>query len=344
MTRRQRHPTLRDVAERAGVSKSTVSRVINDDPYVGLEAHRAVTKAMAEIGYRRNEVARSLRLRSTGTIGLIVGSLRNEVFAAIAQGVDRVLSESRRTLLVGSSNDDPDSEQRVLHEFLRRGVDGLIISLVDDRSKQARRELGQAGVPIVLLDRDAQGISADRVLTDHRTGVTAALDDLVRHGHRRVGLVAPPETIRPGREVRKAFADALDDPRRVRCGPLTEAFGHDASLELLDEPEPPTALVVTGTRILVGVLSALAERGLAAPTDLSLVAYDDSAAARFHTPPISALVRSTERMGEVAAQLVTDRIESGRDQSRKMVLPTVYEPRGTVGPPLEPARKRPSRR
>jgi LacI family transcriptional regulator len=332
MSRRAR-PTLRDVAERAGVSKSTVSRVINDDPYVGLQAHRAVTEAMAELGYRRNEVARSLRLSSTGTIGLIVGGLRNEVFAAIAQGIDRVLSDSRRTLLVGSSDGDAERERRVLHEFLRRGVDGLIMSLVDDRARPIRQELRQAGVPTVLLDRDGQGVAADRVLTDHRAGIAAAVADLRGHGHSRVGLLSPPETIRTGREVRAAFSEALGDDRYVRSGPLTDDFGYAASLELLDQEEAPTALVVSGTQVLVGVLSLLQERGRVIPSDLSLVAYDDSAAARFHSPPISALVRDTERIGELAAELVTERLESARTQSKKAVVPTRYEPRGTVVPP-----------
>lgn len=332
MTRRS-HPTLRDVAERSGVSKSTVSRVINDDPYVGLEARRAVTQAMAELGYRRNEVARSLRLRSTGTVGLIVASLRNEVFAAIAQGVGRVLTAGERTLLVGNSDGDPEAELRVLHEFLRRGVDGLIISLVNDRTKLARDELRKVQVPTVLLDRDTQGSQADRVLTDHRRGLVAAVADVAGQGHERIGLVGPPETIRPGRETKAAFTEAGGHEQFVRSGPLTEEFGHEASRELLSRDPAPTALVVAGTQVLAGVLSTLAERGLSPPRDLSLVAYDDSAAARFHTPPISALVRDTESIGELAAQLVTERIETGRTQSKKSVVPTRYEPRGTVGPP-----------
>jgi LacI family transcriptional regulator len=321
------------VAERAGVSKSTVSRVINDDPYVGLDAHRSVTEAMAELGYRRNEVARSLRLHATGTIGLIVGSLRNEVFAAIAQGVDRVLSEGGRTLLVGSSDGDLEREQRLLHEFLRRGVDGLIISLADDRARSAREELRRAGVPIVLLDRSGQGVPADLVLTDHRGGLTDAVTDLRGHGHTRIALLAPHDRVRPGREVVEAFTDAHDDTTYVRTGPLTDAFGESATLELLDIDPPPTGIVVSGTRVLVGMLSALEERGLRVPDDLSLVAYDDSAAARFHYPPISALVRDTERMGELASRLVIDRLESERSQSKKVVVPTVYVPRGTVAAP-----------
>jgi LacI family transcriptional regulator len=334
MTRGVR-PTLKDVAERAGVSKSTVSRVINDDPYVGLEAHHAVTEAMAALGYRRNEVARSLRLQATGTIGLVVGNLRNEVFAAIAQGADRALSETGRMLLVGSSDGDLAREERVLEALVHRGVDGLIVSLADDQAPSARRVLRGAGVPVVLLDRDAHGVPADRVLSDHRRGITDAVADLRAHGHERIGLLAPPQRIRPGREVVAAFHATVGDDRYVRSGPLSDGFGREAGSELMALAERPSALIVTGIQPLAGVLATLEELHIAVPAQLSLVVYDDSAAARFHTPAISTLVRDPERMGALAGQLVVERIE-GRRQPKKAIVPTQYEPRGSVVAPAGP--------
>ena len=331
--RRSNRPTLIDVAARAGVSKSTVSRVLNNDPEVGLEAHRKVTEAIAAVGYRRNEVARSLRVHATGTIGLITSDLRNEVFAAIAQGVDSILSEVNRTLLVTASRDSPASEERALQEFLQRGVDGLIISLIDDRPRHVPEQLQHAGVPLVLLDRDGPGIVADRVLTDHERSVSEAVRDLMAHGHTRISLIAPPAQIRPGRVVRKAFARTLGSDDLVWSGPLTATFGSAAMAELLSLRPTPTAVVVVGTQVLVGVLSTLAERQLRVPEDMSVVAYDDSAAARFHTPPISALVRDTERIGRLAAELIIDRIETNRKEPKLVVVPAVYEPRGTVVAP-----------
>jgi LacI family transcriptional regulator len=339
MTRRSR-PTLLDVATLAGVSKSTVSRVLNNDPEVGLEAHRKVTEAIAEVGYRRNEVARSLRVRATGTIGLITSDLRNEVFAAIAQGVDAVLSGVNRTLLVTASNDNPAHEERALQEFLQRGVDGLIMSLTDDRPKHVPRGLQHAGIPLVLLDRDGPGIVADRVLTDHEWSVSEAVRDLMAHGHTRISLIAPPGQIRPGRVVCKAFTKALGNHDLVWSGPLTETFGRSAMAELLALRSRPTAVVVVGTQVLVGVLATLAEHRVSVPKEMSVVAYDDSAAARFHTPPISALVRDTERIGRLAAELIIDRIETDRKEPKLAVVPAVYEPRGTVVAPPPPRQLR----
>jgi LacI family transcriptional regulator len=171
------------------------------------------------------------------------------------------------------------------------------------------------------------------VLTDHAPGVVEAVGDLRAHGHERIGLLSPPTYVRAGREVQAAFASAAGNVDLVRMGPLTERFGYQAASELLSQSEPPTGLVIAGTQVLVGVLTALNEFGLRVPNDLSIISYDDSAAARFHTPPISTLVRDCEQIGEFAARLVLERIDGRRTDLKKVFVPTVYEPRGSVAPP-----------
>jgi LacI family transcriptional regulator len=323
-------PTLHHVARKAGVSKSTVSRVVNNHPHVSLVARETVLKVMAEIGYQPNGIARSLRTRATMTVGLIITQLRNEVFAAIGQGVDRRLSQFGRTLLLGSSDGDTDREYKLIRNLLQRGIDGLIVSLADERAPSVRAALAEAEVPIVLLDRDARGVAADRVLCDHRGGISAALTDLQAHGHRTIGLLALPEYVRPGREVRAAFIAGGMRADLIRSSQPTEEFGYQATRDLLALRRRPTALIVSGTQTLVGVLSAITELDMTVPGDLSLIAYDESPAARFHQPPISALIRDSEQMGERAAELVMERIDGRRNELRKIVVPTRYVQRGTV--------------
>lgn len=325
--------TLHDVAQRAGVSKSTVSRVLNDHPHAGDEARVAVLRAIDELDYRRNEVARSLRMNTTMTVGLIVTALRNEVFAAIAHGVETSLAASGRTLLVATSNDDLQLERNAVLEFIRRGADGIIMSLVSENSKEVRGLLASANVPIVLLDRDAPGISADRVLTNHRAGVVEAVRDLQKHGHQRIGLLCLPATVRVGREVRESFLSVVRDDRFIRLGRLSEEFGYDAMQDLMGASTAPTAVVVSGTQVLIGVLTALRELNISIPNDLSLVSYDDAALARFHTPQISALIRDTEKIGRLAANLITERIDGRRSQLRKVIVTTHYVPRDSVASP-----------
>jgi LacI family transcriptional regulator len=325
-----RSPTLFDVARRAGVSTSTVSRVLNDHPYASSQARQSVEKAIAELGYQRNEIARSLRTNSTLTAGLIVTELQNEVFASIAHGAEGVLSASNRVLIVGSSGGVIESEARIVAELLRRGVDGLILALVDERSHLVEDQLAQSDVPVVLIDRDAPGIVADRVLTGHSAGVREAVDDLRQHGHTAIALIAPPTNVRPGREVYAAFTSAMGDDRLTKLGPLTADFGDTAMRELLNERPGPTAVLISGTQVLVGVLTALQDMAVQVPQDLSLISYDDSAAARFYNPPISVLVRDTALIGRTAAELLLERIDQSRSTLQTVVIPTEYMRRGSV--------------
>src|SRR5947209_2611832 len=325
-----RSPTLLDVARRAGVSTSTVSRVLNNQPYASSQARAAVETAIAELGYQPNEIARSLRTNNTLTVGLLVIELRNEVFASIAHGAETVLSASNRVLIVGSSRGSIESEAMATGELLRRGVDGLILSLVDERSHLIGEQLGKSNVPVVLVDRDAPSITADRVLTGHRSGVKEAVEDLQRHGHTSIALLAAPTYIRPGREVHAAFTEATGDQRLIKLGPLTADFGYCAMRELMAERNRPTAVLISGTQVLVGVLTALQEMGVQVPRDLSLISYDDSAAARFHNPPISVLARDAALIGKTAAQLLLERIDQSRAELRTVSIPTEYVPRGSV--------------
>ena len=297
-----RRPTLEDVAAAAGVSRSTVSRVINAQAYVTEDARVAVRRAIAEIGYVPNESARALRTNRTMTVGLVVTRLRNQVFATIAQSLDESLMAAGRTLLAGSSADDLDHEAHVVSAFLRRGIDGLVLTLVDER-KSLRRDLDEARIPLVLLDRESRGLSADLVLCGHREGMSAAMADLHAHGHERIGVITPPLEIRPGREVRDSFVQLGGDPDLVRSGILTEEFGR---------------------RI---------------PEDLSLISYDDSPTSRLYDPGISSLVRDAEKMGTLAGSMIIERLNGYVGPPRKVVLPTEYVSRASVGPAPKKAKR-----
>jgi LacI family transcriptional regulator len=334
-----RRPTLDDVAAQAGVSRSTVSRVINAHAYVTDEVRQAVLRAIDEIGYVPNASARALRTNRTMTVGLVVTRLRNQVFAAIAQSLDEALMAAGRTLLAGSSADDPKHEAHVVSAFLRRGIDGLVLTLVDERATALRRDLVGAGIPLVLLDRDARGLAADQVLCGHREGISAALDELRSYGHQRISLLTPPLTIRPGREVKASFVQLGGDPDLVRSGFLTEEFGHEATAELLALERRPSALIVSGTEVVVGALEAVRDLGLTIPEDLSMISYDDSPAARLYDPPISSLVRDPARMGAAAASMIIERLNGYAGPPRTVMLPTGFVRRGSVGPVAQGVRR-----
>ena len=316
----------------AGVSRSTVSRVINEHAYVTDEVRQAVLRAIDAIGYVPNESARALRTNRTMTVGLVVTRLRNQVFAAIAQSLDEALMAAGRTLLAGSSADDPQHEAHVVSAFLRRGVDGLVLSLVDERATALRRDLVGSGIPLVLLDRDARGLAADQVLCGHHEGISAALAELTAHGHERISLLTPPLTIRPGREVRASFVQLGGDPTLVRSGFLTEEFGREATAELLSMEPPSDGAHRLGHRSPRRGARIRPRARPADPGDLSLISYDDSPAARLYDPPISSLVRDPTRMGAMAASMIIERLNGYAGPPRTVMLPTTFVRRASVGP------------
>jgi len=322
-------PTLRDVARRAAVSKSTASRVLNDHANVTNDAREAVLKAVAEVGYVPNQSARSLKTNRTLTLGLVVTRIRNEVFAGIAQGMSQGLTELGWTLIVGTSNDRPEQEARLIASLGPR-VDGIAVSVVDERSAETKRVLRGLRIPILLLDREIAGLDADQLVSDHSAGIGASMSDLREHGHDAIGLIAPPTHVRAGREVARVFLDHGGREEMIRTGSLTEEFGQRAATSLLDGSTRPSALIVSGTEVLAGVLGVFRDRRLRVPADISLVAYDESPAARFHDPGINALARDPERIGAMAAELLRRRIDGSQGPPRRTVLPTVYVPRGSV--------------
>lgn len=326
-------PTLHDVASVSGISKSTVSRVLTGHPHVSPEARRAVLAAVRELGYQGNQAARSLRTRVSDTVGLVVTDLRNQVWGSIAQGMDAVLSRGGRTLVVSATHDDPAHEVEVVVSLMQRGVDALVLSLADERSP-VLRDLRRAGLPTVIVDRDVSG-PFDRLLTDHAPGIAAAAADLLDHGHRRIGLLSAPANVRPGREVIEAFQAAIED--RAEGIVISDHFGEEegrrGTRALLDGADPPTALLVSSTQLLVGTLLELDARGMSVPGDISLIGYDPSDVARVHRPPIATIVRDHTSMGETAATMALQRVEGTRTQARSATVPNAYESGPSVAAP-----------
>jgi LacI family transcriptional regulator len=325
-----KQPTLHDVARYTGISKSTISRVLNNAPNVSAETRRVVTEAISALGYRANNAARALRTNTTRNVGFVVASLRNEVFAGIAEGMEGVLNDRNQTLLVAITHEDPANEVEVIRSLIARGVDGLVISLADERST-ALTALRRAHVPTIVLDRDVRGNFADLIFTDHHQAIHDAVEDLVTHGHQRISLLCSTLALRPGREVKSAFVDVLPDSTDlIVAGPLTEEFGIEAVGKVLSDPNPPSAMIISGTEVLVGALGIFAQRGLRIPEDISVVAYDDSDASRIHRPPISVILRDNRETGRLAGQLIVERLERTRTEQRKIVIPARYTPRASV--------------
>lgn len=303
---------MRQVADRAGVAMSSVSRVLSGHPDVSAAMRSRVMAAVEELGYEPNMLAQMLRKGATQTIGFVVGDISNPLLAQIALGAEVALRAAGYAMLLTNSVNDPNLDATHIRLLQQRRVDGLLLSVSDETNAQTIEALSATPTPSVLIDRDLRTPTAESaVLSDHAAGITQAVEHLVGLGHRRIALIAGSPHVRPTRERINALEEAIeahpDVHAQVRPGAFTEGHGSAATRELLDGRRPPTAIIAGGNQILVGVLGELAVRGVRIPADISLITCDDVPLAKFFTPTLAMISRDPYEMGSEAARLLLAR-------------------------------------
>jgi len=307
----KRSPTIIDVARAAGVSKSTVSRVIADDGNGVSEAtKRRVLQAIEALGYAPNAVAQSMRTTLTNIIMLAIPDITNPYWPEVARGVQDVMDEEGYAVVFANSDWDEEREQAYLDMARRNRFDGILINPVQIGS-QALREYG---IPTVILGaRGAYG-TFDRVGADSYSGISMTTAHLIALGHRRIGLILGKRQ-RNSRDNRLAgWQDALraagltpDDSLVVKVSFIRQG-GKMGFLELMQAPSPPTAIVCANDIIALGVLQAAHEAGVSVPDDLSITGLDDIAAAASTTPPLTTVSKPKYDIGRQAAIFLLERI------------------------------------
>ena len=325
--------TIREVAQAAGVSLSSVSRALNGGKHVSARIARDVAAAADRLGYQPDFMARSLRTRSTGMVGCLVSDISNPLNASIVQAAEARLREAGYLLVVASTANDPARERAAAGEFRGRRLDGMLVAPGGDANARTWRELVAAGTPVVILDRDPVEEGSDNrwpaVLVDHRAGAKAATRYLIGLGHRRIALLTADARMRPSREriagFREVFAEAGIDPAGaqlcIQASPMD--FAHGDTLALLRDGSRPTAIIALGTRILAGVLRAARDLDLSVPGDLSVMSVGDTDLAAVHTPAITALRWSLEDVGRAAAELLLQRLRGDVGQAQYRALLSV---------------------
>jgi len=332
-----KRPSMREVAQRAGVALSTVSRVISSHPDVSPRMRERVLRAVQELGYEPNFLAQSLRRGATHSIGFLLSDIANPVVAQIVHGAEEVLRTAHYSMLVMSSENDPLLDAAHIHFLQGRRVDGLIILMVSERRKATIDALASLTIPVVVIDRDVpKRIRASMVLSAHQTGMIAAVGRLLDLGHRRIGLVHWPLHLRPGRErlagLRQAFAArGLPDTAQTIVG-FTAEQGEVGAGQLLDNPIRPTALIAGSNQLLIGCLRALIRRGLRPGIDIALVSCDDVPLTELYVPPIAVVARDNFATGRAAAELLLHRL-GGQDEPETVVLETTFVDRPSCCPP-----------
>ncbi|MEU7583197.1 LacI family DNA-binding transcriptional regulator [Streptomyces sp. NPDC041068] len=341
--------TRQDVARLAGTSPSVVSYVVNNGPRSVAPATRErVLAAVRALDYRPNGVARSLRMRHTMTLGLVVPDAANPFFAELARALEDHAWAAGYTLLVGNSVDDAGREAGYLRTFLDRRVDGLV--LIPSRGDRPwRAELARSGVARLVLDRELDGVAASHVLADNLGGARDATLHLLAHGRRRIGCVAGPEGIHPTVDRvagwRSALAEAglaagtgADGGGNGAAAPLLHGSfdrldGYRSGLALLSRDHRVDALFVTCDTQAAGVIRAASELGIRVPDDLALVAFDGIAAAAYTTPALSTMRQPFEELGRTAVRRLLAHIRDPDLAPTRDALPVTLLARGSCGCP-----------
>ncbi len=327
---------MREVAERAGVAMSSVSRVLSGHPDVSTAMRARVMAAVEALGYEPNMLAQMLRSGATHTVGFVVGDISNPLLAQIALGAEVRLRAAGYAMLLTNSVNEANLDATHIRLLQQRRVDGLLLSLSDETSDETLDALTRSMTPSVLVDRDLpldEPFSA--VLSDHASGIHQAVDRLVALGHDRIALVAGSPHVRPTRERINALEDVLENHLgvvgQVRSGAFTEAHGKAATRELLAGRRPPTAIIAGGNQILVGVLDELGARKVRVPADISLVTCDDVPLAKFFTPTLAMINRDPYEIGLAAAGLLLDRLSGHPPET--VILPTTFVTAASCGRP-----------
>ncbi len=330
--------TMRDVAEQAGVSVTTVSHVINETRPVSDELRARVLTAMQELGYKPNRLARSLRQGRTYTIGMIVPDSANPFFAEVARGIEDTTFGNGYSLILCNSDGDLQKELFYVNHLAEKQVDGILFIAAGVSSEHIETLL-RRHIPVVVVDRYLPDVAVDAVLTDNRGGGYLATRHLIDLGHRRIACITGPSDITPSAERVAGYRQALEeadipvDERWILRGDFDYESGFRAAEIFFTLSPKPTAIFACNDLMAVGVISAAHRKGLRVPEDVSVIGFDDVRLASFTVPLLTTIQQPKHAIGVLAATWLMERVEQPDLPPRRQLLQTSLKIRQTTAPP-----------
>mgnify|MGYP005851348829 CR=1 FL=1 len=304
---------IKDVAELAGVSSATVSRVLANKHYVKETTREKVLKAVRELGYQPSRVARSLRVKSSQIIGLLISDIQNPFFTALVRAVEDVAYENNYFIFLCNTDETIEKEAMYIDLMISEKVAGVIITPTNERNSPCKKLL-DANIPMVAVDRRVLDCDADTVVLNNTHGSFELVSLLIENGHHRIGAIVGRTEITTGRERYQGYKSALMRhnipvlPELVRFGLPKEEMGFTCTNELLNLPDPPSAIFTGNNLLTIGALRAIKDRGLRIPQDIALVAFDDMEWSTLISPPLTVAAQPTYAMGLKATELILKRI------------------------------------
>lgn len=335
--------TIKDIANYAGVSIGTASKVLNNQGNVREDLRFRVQAVIEKLNYRPSALARGMKIKRTHTIGLIIPKIINTFYVKVIELIEKEVHNRNYTLILGNTEEDLEREISCLQTFSNMRVDGLILASAG-RTQEGRiqREISsyrELNIPVVLIVRRLPNTDLDTIELENREGAYQATRYLIENGHRRIGMISSSMNTSAGPERVEGYMKALEESRipfdreLVHMGGLTLDSGYIITNTLLGLPNPPSAIFVGTNFQLLGTLRSLKEKHITVPEDISLICFDDTEWSSFADPPLTVIEPYSEDLCKMAAQLLFDRIDGTYSgEGRFRVIPTKLVVRESVKP------------
>lgn len=318
-------PTIEDVARLAKVSIATVSRVINNQGGVRKSTEDRIVNAINELGYIRSALARSMKKKETHTIGIIVPDIKNPFFPLVVSGIEQKAREKGYYTILSSTNESPIVEEEIVKIFIERGVDGVIITTANEAGDHLKL-LQEQGIPVVAVDRAIKKFDVDTVFVDNINGAYQAVQHLILQGHEKIAIICGPQNTTPGRERFLGYKKALEDynlpvnESLIIQGDFMEGSGYHAAHELYDLENKPTAIFSSNNLMTIGCVKALIDLDWKLGEEVSFIGFDDVEIATFIKPRLSVVSRPMNALGEIAFQLLFERMNFKEELPKREYL------------------------
>lgn len=320
-------PTIKDVAKIAGVSPSTVSRVItkSEDLNIKEETRQRILNAIKKLNYKPNVIARSLRIKSTYTLGMVIPDITNSFFSILFKGADKVASEKDFSIILCNTDDNPNKAEKIINSLVQRQVDGLLLATTNFKN-DILNNMNISKYPYVFVNRHLNNDIENYVITDNFLGAILAMEHLISLGHLRIAYVSGPLSIDTALNRLEGYKNSLKrhnlpfDSELVVESEMTEEGGYKAFYELIKKRVKFTAIFAANDLIALGIMTAAKNVGVKIPEDLSLVGFDDLPVVSKINPALTTIKVPLFEMGYYAADMLIRKIKGEKNYISKIIL------------------------
>lgn len=318
--------TIKDIAQKAGVSISTVSRVINGNYPVSSDVQKRVKRVMEELDFHPNAIARSLRSRKSKLIGFIIADLSNQFFMDIAKGLEKEINKIDDQLLIASSDNEPEKESKIINSLIERNIDGLVIASSGGESLSAIEKCRENDIPVVLIDRSFDEIGVSQVLWNDFDASIELVEKLIKAGHKRIACLNVMLSNPTGKHRLDGYVEALKkngidiDDSIISGSNFGPEEAYDFVMSKFSSVDRPTAIYCTNNQMAFGALRAFNQLGLSVGKDVSMVLFGNLLAHNYYPLSITHSNQDGENMGVVAGQLLIEAMNGDLITNKRIIV------------------------